>query len=132
MEIMYEVRQKISNHPVLKDLERDVVVYRTADNMDVKQIPIRGHVEYFDGEENVTSDFKSTIDNWIVGNHYEVEIRDENNEVVLDEETQELIKMPAFDYIMGVFDSMNAISYDVLKAYILENDNDGKWDLIAA
>ena len=28
MEIMYEVRQKISNHPVLKDLERDVVVYR--------------------------------------------------------------------------------------------------------
>ena len=27
MEIMYEVRQTISNHPVLTDLERDVVVY---------------------------------------------------------------------------------------------------------
>lgn len=26
MTIMYEVRQKISNHPVLTDLERDVVV----------------------------------------------------------------------------------------------------------
>ena len=39
MTIMYEVRQKISNHPVLTDLERDVVVYRTADNMDVKQMP---------------------------------------------------------------------------------------------
>ena len=37
MTIMYEVRQKISNHPVLYDLERDVVVYRTADNMDVKR-----------------------------------------------------------------------------------------------
>ena len=37
MTIMYEVRQKISNHPVLTNLERDVVVYRAADNMDVKQ-----------------------------------------------------------------------------------------------
>ena len=35
MTIMYEVRQKISNHPVLEDLERDVVVYRTADNKTV-------------------------------------------------------------------------------------------------
>ena len=35
MEIMYEVRQKISNHSVLTDLERDVVVYRTADNKTV-------------------------------------------------------------------------------------------------
>lgn len=41
------------------------------------------------------------------------------------------ILLPAFDYIMGVFDSLNAISYDVLKAYIVENDNDGKWDLTA-
>ena len=40
MEPMYEVRQKISNHHVLTDLERGVVVYRTADNMDVKQMPI--------------------------------------------------------------------------------------------
>ena len=37
MTIMYEVRQKISNHPVLDDLEREIVVYRVADNMDVKQ-----------------------------------------------------------------------------------------------
>ena len=56
--------------------------------------------------------------------------RDENFEPVLDE-SGNFILLPAFDYIMGVFDSMNAISYDVLKAYIVENDNDGKWDLTA-
>ena len=42
--IMYEVRQKISNHPVLTDLERDVVMYRVADNMDVKQMPISARI----------------------------------------------------------------------------------------
>ena len=47
MEPMYEIRQKISNHSVLTDLERDVVVYRTADNMDVKQMPISARIEHF-------------------------------------------------------------------------------------
>ena len=31
MKTMYEVRQTISNHPVLTELERDIVVYRTAE-----------------------------------------------------------------------------------------------------
>ena len=53
MTIMYEVRQKISNHPVLTDLERDVVVYRTADNMDVKQMPISARIEHFKDVEGV-------------------------------------------------------------------------------
>ena len=53
MTIMYEVRQKISNHPVLTDLERDVVVCRTADNMDVKQMPISARIEHFKDVEGV-------------------------------------------------------------------------------
>ena len=60
-----------------------------------------------------------------------IQQRDENLEPVLDAEGN-FILLPAFDYIMGVFDSLNAISYDVLKAYIVENDHDGKWDFIAA
>lgn len=70
------IRQKISNHPRFQNIKREVVITRISDNADVAQIPITGYVEYFDGEENVTSDFKSKIDNWIVGNHYDVEIRD--------------------------------------------------------
>ena len=45
--IMYEIRQKISNHPILQDVERDVVVYRAADNMDVRQMPISAKIEHF-------------------------------------------------------------------------------------
>ena len=41
-----EIRQKISNHPVLTELERYVVVYKTADNMDVKQMPISARIEH--------------------------------------------------------------------------------------
>ena len=133
MEIMYEVRQKISNHPVLKDLERDVVVYRTADNMDVKQMPISARIEHFKDVEGVRTllpEFTREVKDWIVSNDYEIKKRDENFEPVLDAEGN-FILLPAFDYIMGVFDNMNAISYDVLKAYIVENDNNGKWDLTA-
>ena len=60
MKTMYEVRQKISNHSVLTDLERDVVVYRTADNMDVKQMPISARIEHFkdvDGVRTLLSEF---------------------------------------------------------------------------
>ena len=72
---------------------------------------------------------KSSYD-WYINNSEMIQQRDENFEPVLDE-SGNFILLPAFDYIMGVFDSMNAISYDVLKAYIVENDNDGKWDLTA-
>ena len=43
--IQMEIRKKISNHPTIKDLEREVVVYRIADNMDVKQITISARIE---------------------------------------------------------------------------------------
>lgn len=60
MEIMYEVRQKISNHPTITDLERDVVVYRLADNMDVEQMPISARIEHFkdiDGTRTLLPEF---------------------------------------------------------------------------
>lgn len=122
------IRQRISNHPRFPNIVRDVVITRIADNADVEQIPITGHVEYFDGEENVTSDFKSTIDNWIVGNHYEVEIRDENNEVVLDEETQEPIKVPAFDYFQAIILANKVPLVTLLSTYILNDDTKGEFN----
>ena len=99
MTIMYEVRQKISNHPVLTDLERDVVVYRTADNMDVKQMPISARVEHFkdvDGVRTILPEFTREVKDWIVSNDCEIKKRDRQNRVVLDEDGHE-IKVPAFD-----------------------------------
>lgn len=122
------IRQKISNHPRFSNIEREVVITRISDNADVMQIPITGHVEYFDGEENVTSDFKSNIDNWIVGNHYEVEVRNEQNEVVINEETQEIIKIPAFDYFQAIILENKVPLVTLLSTYILNDDAKGTFN----
>ena len=94
-----EIRQKISNHPVLKDLERDVVVYRATCNMDVKQMPISARIEHFkdvDGVRTILPEFTREVKDWIVSNDYEIKKRDKQNRVVLDEDGHE-IKVPAFD-----------------------------------
>ena len=122
------IRQKISNHPVNEEIEREVVIRRIADNADVSQIVISGHVEYFKDGQNVTSTFKSEIDNWIIGNHYEVDMRDENNEVVIDEETQEAVKMPAFDYFQAIILANKVPLLTLLQTYILNDDEKGAFN----
>ena len=125
MEIMYEVRQKISNHPVLTDLERDVVVYRAAYNMDVKQMPISARVEHFKDVEGVRTllpEFTRDVKDWIVSNDYEIKKRDENNEPVLDKDGHE-IKVPAFDAYQTVI--LQALE-PILKQGILNDDSELK------
>ena len=125
MTIMYEVRQKISNHPVLTDLERDVVVYRTADNMDVKQMPISARIEHFKDVEGVRTllpEFTREVKDWIVSNDYEINKRDKQNQPILDDEGQE-IKVPAFD----AYQSMILQVLDpILKQGILNDDSELK------
>ena len=122
------IRQKISNHPINEEIERYVIIRRIADNADVSQIVISGHVEYFKDGQNITSTFRSEIDNWIVGNHYDVEIRDENNEIVIDEETQEPVKIPAFDYFHGIILENKVPLVSLLSAYILNDDAKGTFN----
>ena len=119
------IRQKISNHPINEGIEREVVIRRIANNADVSQIVINGYVEYFKDGQNITSTFKSEIDNWIIGNHYEVEVRDENNEVLLDEETQEAVKMPSFDYFQAIILANKVPLLTLLQTYILNDDEKG-------
>ena len=119
------IRQKISNHPINEEIERYVIIRRIADNADVAQIVISGHVEYFKDGQNITSTFKSEIDNWIIGNHYEVEMRDENNEVVIDEDTQEVIKVPAFNYFQAIILANKVPLLTLLQSYILNDDEKG-------
>lgn len=125
MTIMYEVRQKISNHPVLTDLERDVVVYRTADNMDVKQMSISARIEHFKDVEGVRTllpEFTREVKDWIVSNDYEINKRDKQNQPILDDEGQE-IKVPAFD----AYQSMILQVLDpILKQGILNDDSELK------
>ena len=125
MTIMYEVRQKISNHPVLEDLERDVVVYRTADNMDVKQMPISARIEHFKDVEGVRTllpEFTREVKDWIVSNDYEINKRDKQNQPILDDEGQE-IKVPAFDAYQSM---ILQVLKPILKQGILNDDSELK------
>ena len=128
MEPMYEVRQKISNHPRFSNVEREVVITRITDNADVFQIHIIGHVEYFENGDNVTSEFQSEIKDWIIGNHYNVDMCDENNEVVIDEETQEPIKVPAFDYFQAIILANKVPLLTLLQTCILNDDEKGAFN----
>ena len=125
MEIMYEVRQKISNHPVLTDLERDVVVYRAADNMDVKQMPISARIEHFKDVEGVRTllpEFTREVKDWIVSNDYEIKKRDKQNQPVLDEDGNE-IKVNTFDAYQALI--LQALE-PILKQGILNDDSELK------
>lgn len=125
MEIMYEVRQKISNHPVLEDLERDVVVYRTADNMDVKQMPISARIEHFknvDGVRTILPEFTREVKDWIVSNDYQIKKRDNQNQPVLDED-ENVIKVNAFDAYQTLI--LQALE-PILKQGILNDDSELK------
>ena len=120
-----EIRQKISNHPVLDDLEREIVVYRVADNMDVKQMPISARIEHFKDVEGVRTllpEFTRDVKDWIVSNDYEIKKRDEQNQPILDDEGNE-IKVPAFDaYQALILQDLEPI----LKQGILNDDSELK------
>ena len=128
------LKQQISNLKEVgfEDIERTVNVMQAhIDGGNYEQFYVNYVISYTRDGVDVSHLFKNqTSYDWYINNSEMTPQRDENFEPVLDDEGN-FILLPAFDYIMGVFDSMNAISYDVLKAYILENDNDGKWDLTA-
>ncbi len=128
------IQQQISNLKEVgfEDIERTVNVMQAhIDGGMYCQFYINYFISYTRDGVDVSHLFKNqTSYDWYINNSELIQQRDENLEPVLDAEGN-FILLPTFDYIMGVFDSLNAISYDVLKAYIVENDNDGKWDLTA-
>lgn len=72
------VRQKISNHPVLTNIERFVVMHGLYLHIEEPRLEIFYEVEYFDGETDVSSSFVKTGKRWIVDNNYKVNVLDEN------------------------------------------------------
>ena len=128
------LKQQISNLKEVgfEDIERTVNVMQAhIDGGNYEQFYVNYFISYTRDGVDVSHLFKNqTSYDWYINNSEMIQQRDENLEPVLDAEGN-FILLPAFDYVMGVFDSMNAISYDVLKAYIVGNDNDGKWDLTA-
>ena len=120
-----EIRQKISNHPVLDDLEREVVVCRAANNMDVRQMPISARIEHFKDVEGVRTllpEFTREVKDWIVSNDYEIKKRDKQNQPILDGDGNE-VKVTAFDAYQSMI--LQALE-PILKQGILNDDSELK------
>lgn len=63
-----------------------------------------------------------------IGNHYQVDVRDDNNEVVVDDATQEPIKMPAFDYFQSIILENKVPLLSLLSIYIINDDAKGAFN----
>ena len=128
------LKQQISNLKEVgfEDIERTVNVLQAhVDGGTYNQFYVKYFISYQRDGVDVSHIFKNKSSyDWIINNTEMIWQRNENFEPVLDDEGNNIF-VPAFDYIMNIFDSLEAISYAVLKAYILENDGDGKWDLVA-
>lgn len=130
------LRQKISNHPLFEDVERFVVIDRIAENADVAQIVIDARLEYEKDGQDVSSNFKTRIQNWIVGNHYQVVVRDQNNEPIPNPEydpeenpdVSEFLTMPAFDYFHSLILANQVPLITLLSINVLNDDEKGAFN----
>lgn len=112
------------------DVERFVNVTSVhIDGGEFNQIILDYYISYQKDGVDVSHLFRTkTSYNWIINNSQQVMQRDENFQPVMDENNQPIM-LPAFDYIMGIFNVSQAIPYSILNSYIDINDADGLFDL---
>lgn len=138
------LKQQISNmkEAGFTDIERTINVTQAhVDGGTYNQFVVNYFITYSRNGEDVSHLFKNKSSyEWIINNSQEILVRDENFQPILKEDyvaeegveptTEDYQVAPAFTYVMGIFEQLQAISYQVLRMYILENDADGKWDLM--
>lgn len=81
----YFVKQQISNHPILTDVERFVYILRFEAAADAEFLKLIYRIEYIKVEiineeevrTDITSQFNQNLPAWIVTNAYKVDILDE-------------------------------------------------------
>lgn len=126
------LKKQISNLKTegFTDVERFVNVTSVhLDGGEFQQIIMDYFISYEKDGVDVSHLFRSKSSyNWVINNEEKITKRDENFQPILDEEGNAVL-VPAFDYIISVFDSLQAIPYAVLGNYIDVNDADGKFDL---
>lgn len=125
------VKQKISDHPILQDVERYVNIegFKVSDLY--KKLILDYSVEYIKGEEDVSNLFTKDVPRWQVDNSYKVHVLDVNGEPIPnpdynpeDEESEEFVMEFAYEYFKQIaFLAEAPIRIeDLMKAYIIRDD----------
>lgn len=126
------LKQKISNlkDEGFEDIERTVNITQAhIDGDTYNQFYLNYFISYTKNGVDVSHLFeKKSHYDWYINNNESIMVRNEKFEPVLDESGSP-IRMPAFNYVWSIFEAMDAISFEVLRMYILENDSDGKFDI---
>lgn len=126
------VSQKISNHPVLTDVERDVVVTGIYVDITEPRLELLYHVKYSIKGEDVNG-FQSVGNRWIVDNSYKVKVMGEDGKPIPnpeydpeDEGSEPFIMKEAFDYFIDIsFRAQQPIRIeDLMKTYIVKDDQE--------
>ena len=147
------LKQQISNLKEVgfEDIERTVNVMQAhIDGGNYEQFYVNYFISYTRDGVDVSHLFKNqTSYDWYINDNEQILVRDENFKPILTEEYKNMVApegeeetwikpeptekdymyAPAFTYVMSIFEELQAISYTVLRAYIHENDRNGKWDL---
>ena len=126
------LKQKISNLKTegFTDIERTLNVTQThIDGDTYQQYFMNYFIKYERNGEDISYMFRNKSSyEWVINNSQLIAKRDENFELILDEEGNEIM-LPAFTYMNSIFEALDAIPYQTLRIYILDLDKDGKWDL---
>lgn len=140
------LEQPISNHPSVKGVKRKVVVYGANIDGRFHQIVLDAEVHYFDENDNdITVAFVSKLKDWIINNQKYTTVRNQRGEMEANplykeapvegednrtqEEKEQWLKMPSFDYFLQIIKSPSAPNLiALLKSHIIFDDEEKSFD----
>ena len=136
------LQQKISNNLHFTEVERTIQIAGISLNFDVQSLDIYYRINYFKNNENLSQMFSQQTPEWHIDNNQRILVRDENfnpipnslyeerkdQEGNLLNETEKFITEPAFDYVSNIMLNTPAKLSDILRNYIIEQDNDGRFN----
>lgn len=136
------LQQKISNNLHFSEVERTIQIAGITLNFDAKSLDIYYHINYFKNNEDIGQMFTQRVPEWHIDNNQKILVRDENfNPIPNSEyeeqkdqdgnilnETEKFKTEPAFDYVSNIMLNTPIKLSDILKMYIVEQDNDGRFN----
>lgn len=111
-------------------------------NFDAKTLDLSYRIIQIESGEDESQMFSQQVPAWHIDNNERILVRDEdfnpilnstyeelkNQEEYILNETEKFLTEPAFDYVSNIILNIPAKLNDILKNYILEQDNDGRFD----
>lgn len=137
-----KIIQKISNSPVFETIEREIQIAGIVLNFDLQTLDLYYTISYFKEGENVSQLFKKEVPEWHIDNQQTILVRNENFNPVVNPDyvehkdengnvinsKEKFLTEPAFDYVSNIMLSTPMNLSDILRNYILEEDNSGRFN----